>query len=221
MSLAQPIAWDSQNEPEPAPPDIESYGVIRLLARGGQGNLWLASRDADDQDCVIKTIFRFESGKAPTRERFLENCRLLASLDHPGLVGLIDYGVLPDSTLWQAMEYVAGRPLLDFIKAIDSKHTGNKARRSPTSAIARIVDLFIDVCDAVQAAHRVGIIHRDIKPSNILVDGAGRPRLLDFGIAKPISTEPGPAHTLTGHFVGSLAWSSPEQVECMPGNTDV
>jgi tetratricopeptide (TPR) repeat protein len=101
---------------------------------------------------------------------------------------------------------------------------GRRRRSCPRPSafpLHEVLELFVQICDAVQAAHNVGVLHRDLKPSNILVDDDGRPHVLDFGLARlPEVTDPA-LLTLTGQFLGSPAWCSPEQIEARPSAIDV
>jgi serine/threonine protein kinase len=120
------------------------------------------------------------------RRRFEAEQRTLASLNHPSIARLYDAGALADGTPWFVMEYVDGVPL-------------NRYCRRNGLNVAERLKLFREVCEAVRHAHEHSIIHRDLKPSNILVKGDGAVRLLDFGIAKHLSTAPlGADQTRTG-----------------------
>ncbi|MCW5760605.1 MAG: serine/threonine protein kinase, partial [Phenylobacterium sp.] len=157
----------------PSGPPPEQVGVFRLVERigeGGMGQVWRGQR-ADglfDQTVAVKLVW---SHLAPLAAgRFAEERRILARLEHPNIARLIDGGVLPDGGApYLVMEYVAGRP-------IDEAAPGRPLRE--------VVALFVQAAQAVQFAHGCLIVHADLKPSNILVDGEGRVRLLDFGIAR-------------------------------------
>jgi serine/threonine-protein kinase len=151
---------------------LGQWRVLRLIGRGGMGEVYEAERAAGDyeQRVAIK-VTRRES--AAQLERFSAERQLLARLDHPGIARLLDGGVAQDGRPFFVMEYIDGRPITEHCDVVNA-------------GLAERVALFLQVCDAVAYAHRHLIVHRDIKPANVLVDGDGRARLLDFGIAKPL-----------------------------------
>jgi serine/threonine-protein kinase len=148
------------------------WRVLRLIGRGGMGEVYEAER-ADgqfEQRAALKVLLH-ESEKL--LDRFHIERQILARLDHPGIARLLDGGVTPSGRPYAVMEYIEGHSLTVYCSA----------RSAPLEERLR---LFVQVCDAVSHAHRNLIVHRDLKPANILVDGGGRVRLLDFGIAKLI-----------------------------------
>lgn len=149
---------------------VGGFTIDRLIGRGGMGEVYLARRTANDfEQRVALKMLRAEAvdrGDLFARER-----KLLAKLEHPGIARLIDAGVAEDGRPFMAMEYVDGEP-------IDSWCRTHKADLDTR------LRLFRETCDAVAYAHARLVVHRDIKPSNIVIDAAGKPRLLDFGIAK-------------------------------------
>jgi len=189
------------------PRSIGPYRVERLLGSGGMGDVYLAAR-ADDQFrklVAIKVIQRFRSGGL--ERRFRTERQILATLEHPCIARLLDGGSLEDGRPYLVMEYVEGVPIDRWVDE----------RRPPVPETLR---LFLKVCAAVQFAHQNLVVHRDLKPGNILVDGAGEPRLLDFGIAKVLSEAPQEADS-TAPFERMLtpSYASPEQVAGLPVTT--
>ncbi|MEO1370617.1 MAG: serine/threonine-protein kinase, partial [Acidobacteriota bacterium] len=179
------------------------YRAVEPLGVGGMGAVYLGERvDADfDQRVALKIIGRGLVSEA-VRRRFREERRILARLQHDSIARLIDGGVADDGqTLWLAMEPVEGRPL------------GEEALAGVP--LAGRLDSFLALCDAVQYAHRHLIVHRDLKPSNILVDGEGRIKLLDFGIAKVLAGDESPRPGASSEVdVQALtpAYAAPEQI---------
>lgn len=176
---------------------IGAFEVDRLIGRGGMGEVYLARRISGGfEQLVALKLLRAEV--ADRLELFDRERRMLARLEHPGIARLIDGGAAPDGRPYMAMEYVDG-------EAID-----RWCKRNGASLGQRLV-LFSAICDAVGYAHSHLIVHRDLKPSNILVDGQGKVRLLDFGIARLMDeTAVLPATTqamLTPDF------AAPEQLE--------
>jgi predicted Ser/Thr protein kinase len=149
---------------------VGSFVVDRLIGRGGMGEVYLAHRaQADFTQQVALKLMRPEA--IGRQVQFENERRVLAGLDHPGIARLIDGGVAADGRPYMAMEYVEGVDLITY------------ARQHALGLGARL-ELFRQVCEAVEFAHRNLLVHRDLKPANILVDGSGRARLLDFGIAR-------------------------------------
>ncbi|MFO0837618.1 MAG: serine/threonine-protein kinase [Phycisphaerae bacterium] len=187
---------------EPTPtPEIPGYTLRREIHRGGQGVVYEAEQHGTRRTVAVKVIYEGARGAPAQRLRFERELTILASLRHPNIVALYEGGVA-GGRLYCVMDYVDGRPL-------------DAAARE--MRVDEIVKLFIKVCEAVGVAHLRGVIHRDLKPANILVDAAGAPRVLDFGLAKLNEDDPlaGSQLTMTetGQFVGSLPWSSPEQAD--------
>ncbi len=178
---------------------VGPYRLVRLLGEGGMGVVYLAQRDDIGSTVAIK-LLRDALLSPSRRERFIAEQRMLAQLSHPGIARLLDAGTLADGTPWIAMEYVDGVYLTEYC-------------RVHTCSIAERLQLFRQVCDAVQHAHGMLVVHRDIKPSNILVDAQGTTKLLDFGIAKQLSESALPGDvTQTGLRLLTPAYAAPEQL---------
>ena len=203
------VDWVDADERDSVRSD-ERFGpwrVLRELGRGGMGVVWLAQR-ADgqfEQRAALKLIKRGMDSEALIA-RFLRERQILARLEHPHIARLLDGGIAADGRPYFAMEYVDGQPLLHYC----AEH-GLKLE-------ARI-ELFLQICAAVQFAHGQLVVHRDIKPSNILITASGDAKLLDFGIAKLLATEFGNEATATA--VGqdrplTLAYAAPEQLRGEP-----
>ena len=156
---------------------VGPFRVVREVARGGMGEVYLAER-ADgqfDQQVALKLV-RSGMASAEVHRRFLAERQILARLHHPHIAGLLDGGLTPEGRPWFAMEYIAGAPLKAWC---DSRAVGIDGR----------LRLFEDVCEAVRYAHGSLVVHRDLKPSNILVTDDGRVKLLDFGIARLVESD--------------------------------
>jgi len=175
------------------------YRIVRLLGEGGMGVVYLAGRKDLNAQVAIK-ILRDAWLSPSRRERFLSEQRTLAQLNHPHIARLYDAAVLPDGTPYFVMEYIDGMPLVRYC-------------REEKCSVERRLQLFRDVCEAVQHAHSHAVIHRDLKPSNILVKEDGGVRLLDFGIAKQIeSLDLQVDQTMTGLRLMTPAYAAPEQI---------
>ncbi len=176
------------------------WTALRLLGRGGMGEVWLATRMAVDvvQIAAVKLLKRGMDSHS-LLQRFLQERRILARLDHPAIASLLDAGIAPDGRPFLAMDYIRGEPLTTYIR----RHQyGLEKRLALLAEVARTVDY----------AHRQLIVHRDLKPGNVLVDDDGRPHLLDFGIAKVLEDDTDELTlTATGVRVLSPAYAAPEQ----------
>jgi serine/threonine protein kinase len=179
-----------------------AYQVIREIGRGGLGAVYLAAR-ADDEyrkQVAIKLVRRGLDTDDILR-RFRNERQILAHLDHPNIARLIDGGTTEDGLPYFVMEYVSGEPINAYCDA------------NALPAAERL-KLFRKVCAAVIYAHQNLVIHRDLKPSNILVTEEGEPKLLDFGIAKLLSTgDELFTQTIPALRVMTPEYASPEQVK--------
>jgi serine/threonine protein kinase len=184
---------------------IGAYRITREIGRGGMGAVYLAER-ADSEfrlSVAVKLIKRGMDTDFILR-RFRNERQILASLDHPHIARLLDGGTTEDGLPYFVMEYIEGLPIYRYC---DERKLTLRERLA----------LFRKVCDAVHYAHRNLVIHRDIKPSNILVTPDGKPKLLDFGIAKVLNPEIAEAITLdptaTAMRLMTPEYASPEQVQ--------
>ncbi|MBE2210462.1 MAG: serine/threonine protein kinase [Xanthomonadaceae bacterium] len=178
------------------------WRLMRMLGRGGMGSVHQAVRtDESGQQAAIKRLHRRWDGSGQA-QRFLQERRILANLSHPNIPRLIDHGLDDDGQPWFALEYVDGATLTEWA---DARRLDLRAR----------IDLFREVCAAVQHAHGHFVVHRDLKPANIVVDEEGHPKVLDFGVAKFIDGQPG--ETRTGMFAGfTPEYAAPEQIDGGP-----
>ena len=180
---------------------VGPFRVLRELARGGMGAIYLAERaDGQFQQRVAIKLIKRGMDSDEIHRRFLAERRILARLEHPHIARLLDGGVTPDGQPWFAMEYVDGTPITSH----------GSSRGLAREARLRLVG---DVAEAVHYAHQNLVVHRDLKPSNILVTDSGQVKLLDFGIAKLLHDTPG-VGTLTGTAVRAMTpeYAAPEQV---------
>ena len=188
----------------PLPVDrLGPFRLRRLLGMGGMGAVYLGEReDADFEQRVALKVVRQTFLTAPAKARFLNERRILAGLQHERIARLVDGGLADDGvTPWFAMEFVDGEPFLNALSE---------------ASLERRLNVFLDICDAVQYAHRRLVVHRDLKPSNILIGPDGRPKLLDFGIAKVLNPGSGATEakfeTQTGERPMTPSYAAPEQL---------
>ena len=201
--LNNPVA-DLRSAAAPAPAlsrigrRIGAYQIITEIAHGGMGEVYRATRadGAYDQQVAIKLV-RVGFDTPELLERFRHERQILATLEHPNIARLLDAGTTDEGIPYFVMELIEGTPI--------NQYSVGKGLGQPER-----LQLFRQVCLAVQYAHQRLIIHRDIKPSNILVTAAGVPKLLDFGIAKVFDPAAGNEATVLRPMTPEYA--SPEQI---------
>ncbi|MEM1181919.1 MAG: serine/threonine-protein kinase [Acidobacteriota bacterium] len=183
---------------------IGGYRIERLLGSGGMGVVALAVREENFTQKVALKVAHHRLSAEWVR-RFNAERDILARLEHPHIARILDGGTADDGRPYFVMEWVDGEPIHDY------------CRRRDLSIRDRL-RLVIDICSALEVAHRNLVVHRDIKPSNILVTDGGRAKLLDFGIAKQLDQESGDL-TLTSGGPMTPRYGSPEQVDGEPITT--
>ena len=192
-----------ESEINAAIPSIPGYTIDRVIGRGGMGIVYAAEQDAPPRPVAIKVV---ASGAYDDRliDRFRHEAAVLARLEHASIARLYDFGVFPSPAGGKipffAMEWIDGSPIDVFIQT-----------RAPS--LRERISLLSDICDAVAFAHGCGVIHRDLKPANILIDADGHPHIVDFGVARLLDQDVAgaSARTMTGQFIGTPAYMSPEQ----------
>lgn len=181
------------------------YEADREIGRGGMGEVYLAHRtDAEFEQRIALKVVRRGLAFGEMLARFRQERQILARLDHPNIVRLLDGGSTAEGVPYLAMDYVKGVPITAYC---DSLELDVKAR----------CKLMLPVCEAVAHAHRNLVVHRDLKPANILVTADGVPKLLDFGIAKLIDA--GGNGSVTELRPLTPDYASPEQVSGAPVTT--
>jgi eukaryotic-like serine/threonine-protein kinase len=175
------------------------YRILRKLGTGGMANVYLAEDEVLGRRVAIKILNDRHAGDDQFVERFRREAKNAASLSHPNIVSIYDRGEA-EGTYYIAMEYLDGRSLKELIVA-----------RGP-APIHLAVDYARQILAAIRFAHRHGIVHRDIKPHNVLVDGEGRLKVTDFGIARAGVSQ----MTEAGSIIGTAQYLSPEQAKGAP-----
>ncbi|HYW51939.1 MAG TPA: protein kinase [Gemmatimonadaceae bacterium] len=183
----------------------DSYEIVRLIGRGGMGAVYLARDRALERLVAIKVLPPGSATDAGVLERFRREAKTVASLQHVGIVPLYAFGERR-GLCWFVMGYVRGESLASRIE------------RETVLDVETVRTLLAQVAEALDHAHRQGIVHRDIKPDNILLDDTtGRAMLTDFGIARADALQAGTSLTQVGSVMGTPHYMSPEQATAEPG----
>ena len=204
MSSLSDTALDRLRALMEQPGEHDRYEISELIGEGGMGSVYLARDRELDRDVALK-VLREPAPTIDERERLLREARILASLEHPGIVPIHDIGTLPDGRLFYVMKRVRGERFDDFVRGPHSR--------------TELLRLFLQLCDAVAFAHAAGVIHRDLKPQNVMLGSFGEVLVLDWGVAKA-SRRPSPmasAQAASGTAAGTPGDMAPEQ---MHGESD-
>lgn len=197
-------------------PDLAGtpYDAVDVIGRGGMGVVFRVHDRELRRDVALKVLSAREVSDE-ARVRMLDEARILAQLEHPGIVPVHDVGVLPDGRVFYTMKLVRGSRLDDY--ASDVRDIGDLLR------------VFMRTCEAVAFAHSQGVVHRDLKPGNVMVGAFGEVLVLDWGVAKLLGREQGPevvapesessqppapgerVNTATGAILGTPGFMAPEQ----------
>ncbi len=186
--------------------NVPGFRIKKTIGQGGMATVYLAVQESLSRDVVLKIMSTSHSAGSTFVERFMNEGRIIAGLQHPHIITIFDIGTA-DDRVWISMEHVNGGDLKNRIDL----------RMTPVEAL----ELVINIGSALDFAHQRGIVHRDVKPQNILFRRDGTALLSDFGIAKEEETDT--ELTSTGTILGSPFYMSPEQAEGMlvDGRTDI
>jgi serine/threonine protein kinase/tetratricopeptide (TPR) repeat protein len=194
------------------PEALGPYKILEPIGEGGMGIVYLAEQTEPVRRRVALKVIKLGMDTKQVVARFEAERQALAMMDHPNIAKVLDAGATPDGRPYFVMEHVHGIPITDYC----DRHELKMPER---------LELFTQICEAVQHAHQKGVIHRDLKPSNVLVEVVGDhpvPKVIDFGVAKAT------AHRLTertvyteqGQLIGTPEYMSPEQAEMTRLNVD-
>ena len=212
LQPSHPAHWPFEDSGSP-PKHIGPYRIIGVIGTGGMGAVYEAAQENPKRRVALK-VLKTTTVSESMRRRFDFEVQALARLRHPGIAQIYDAGTydLDGKELpYFAMEYIAGaRTLTEYAKTAD------------LDAVAR-VKLFSQICEAVHHGHQKGVIHRDLKPDNILVDRAGNPKIIDFGVARATNVDVAitTMQTSVGQIIGTLQYMSPEQCGGQPDDVDL
>lgn len=193
------------------PGQIGDYEILGLLGQGGMGIVYRAQQRNPRRIVALKVV-RPELSTRQLGRRFEHEAELLGRLQHPGIARIYEAGLARiggHDAAFFAMEYIEGQPLSTYCQ---------QARLT----LRQRLSLMADICETVHHAHQRGVVHRDLKPANILVDEAGQPKILDFGIARSTDSDlrTTTLQTEIGQIIGTLAYMSPEQAAGNPDAVD-
>ncbi|MCH7704668.1 MAG: serine/threonine protein kinase [Planctomycetes bacterium] len=188
-------------------PRLPGYRITREIHRGGQGVVYQAIQQSTKRKVAVKLLLAGAYASRSARKRFEREIEIVGQLRHTNIINIFHAGVTDEGHQYCVMDYVRGTPLHQYVRA-------------KKLSLKEMLRLFITVCDGVQHAHQKGVIHRDLKPANILVDTAGAPKVLDFGLAKQLVDPIESLVTMTGQIVGTLPYMSPEQAKGNPDEID-
>ena len=175
---------------------VGHYRLTKMLGMGGMGAVFLGERADDFSHVAAIKLVRGDRTSEAAQERFAQERQHLAQLNHPYIAHLIDGGTTPEGVSYLTMEYVRGVSVTQFV-------------RNQALDVREVMQLFVKICTAVEAAHSNLLVHGDIKPANVLINEQGDPKLLDFGIAQVLKGVE-PEQRLTGALTPHYA--SPEQL---------
>jgi serine/threonine protein kinase/Tfp pilus assembly protein PilF len=212
-AIDSPGALAARHTTHTPPTSVRGFDLLEEINRGGQGVVYRAVQTATKRPAAVKMLLGGAFATERQRQRFEREIEIAARLRHPNIVSVFESGTASDGCPFVAMEFVEGVPLDRFVR---DRHADS--RRSDRARIDEAVRLVGMIASGVGHAHTSGVIHRDLKPSNILVESSGNPRVLDFGLARPLDAS---RNVSTTHeFVGTPAFASPEQLGGDPALVD-
>jgi serine/threonine protein kinase/tetratricopeptide (TPR) repeat protein len=206
------------------------YHVLRPLARGGLGEVFLAHDEELDREVALKEIQAPFADDPASRTRFVREGKVTGGLEHPGIVPVYGLGVRSDGRPYYAMRFIKGQSLRDAITAFHKADVPGRDPGERSLAQHQLLRRFIDVCNAIAYAHSRGVVHRDLKPDNVMLGSFGETLVVDWGLARAFgqadeaadAAEARPAApaspagsnqavTQAGAVIGTPAYMSPEQ----------
>jgi serine/threonine protein kinase len=199
----------------------DRYEIVEPLARGGMGTVYRGHDRDLDRAVAIKVLSPIALSEEASA-RMQQEARILARLEHPGVVPVYDLGRLTDGRIFYVMRLVHGRRLDEYVEYIDHAAHAERAAHTAARGLSEKLRLFVRICDPVAFAHAQGVIHRDLKPDNVMVGPFGEVLVMDWGIAalggeSALGGEAGLAPSpAAGAVVGTRAYMPPEQTRGDP-----
>jgi eukaryotic-like serine/threonine-protein kinase len=195
-------------------PDLTGtrYEIRNIIGRGGMGTVYVALDHALEREVAIKVLSVEDHARA---ERLAREARILARLEHPGLVPVHDYGVLGDGRPYYVMKYVRGARLDEYAATTTDSHEEPRRREATgswgtgRSHVTQNLRIFLRICETIAFAHAAGVIHRDLKPENVMIGAFGEVLVLDWGAARVL----GDPETMSATVVGTPGYMAPEQLD--------
>jgi serine/threonine-protein kinase len=181
---------------------LGKYQLDTLLGQGGMGAVYRSFHPVLNRPVAVKVMLGSMAADPQAEQRFMREAQVVAGLSHPGIVNILDVDV-SDGRPYIVMEYLAGGSLADRLRA-------------GPMPIAQALQLAVPLADALDYAHRQGLVHRDLKPANVLLRPDGSPVLADFGLARLAQADSAAQITATGAVLGTLAYMAPEQFSGQP-----
>jgi len=194
---------ESPEDDGPPPPDLGPFRCLRLLGRGGMGEVWEAEDSSLGRRVAVKLLREAWSPGDSQSQRFQREAQAAGRVQHPGIVAVHQTGV------WQGRSYIVqelvpgGRTLRDEIEEL------RRQVELPADHARQVARRFAQLADALGAAHAAGVVHRDLKPQNVLLTARGEAKVADFGLARLVHDA---ALSRTGEFLGTYLYASPEQI---------
>jgi serine/threonine-protein kinase len=200
------------------------FQILRLHARGGLGEVFVANDIELHREVALKQIQGRHSDHPDSRSRFLREAEITGGLEHPGIVPVYGLGHNDDGRPFYAMRFIKGDSLKEAIERFHRSNAAGHSEGERMLELQKLLRRFLDVCNAIAYAHSRGVLHRDIKPGNIMVGQYGETLVVDWGLAKVVGTSEaspeatlrppsasGSSETLPGSAIGTPAFMSPEQ----------
>jgi len=214
---------------EKYPKKIGKYELIRLVGKGGMGEIYLANDPVCEREVALKRILEKLIRYPTIKKRFLSEAKIAAQLAHPSIIPIYTLHADEDQ-IYYTMPYVEGDTLKQIIKVTREKEKAGDPPHPIGSSIPALIRLFLSVCQAMHYTHTKGFLHRDLKPENIIVGKFGEVMILDWGIALPIGLEEEEESatidtsspnelTKPGKVVGTVGYMAPERALGHPAST--
>ncbi|WP_435018831.1 serine/threonine-protein kinase [Tundrisphaera sp. TA3] len=213
LTAIDSLATVAEPHPSRDPAASSRFHSLKLHARGGLGEVFLARDESLGRDVALKEIQPRYADDADSRSRFVREARITGSLEHPGIVPIYTLGCHPGGRPFYTMRFIDGTTFKEALVAFHSEDRANPDPGARSLELRRLLGRFVDVCNTIHFAHARGVIHRDIKPANIMLGRFGEAIVVDWGLGKTMggAGPVDPSLTQSGSPMGTPAYMSPEQ----------